>query len=118
MFIYHFAQVVVICFQISIFVLLETAEAPQPFREKWLWFAFKLVSLSYWKQQDLPLGSTRIVVICFQISIFVLLETAMQKTIYSINRLWFAFKLVSLSYWKQQSDLSKEYELGCDLLSN
>ena len=41
--------------------------------------------------------------ICFQISIFEPLETTELMMIYANMRLWFAFKLVSLNHWKQQS---------------
>ena len=45
-----FAQAVVICFQISIFEPLETTHNQKHYLLKWLWFAFKLVSLNHWKQ--------------------------------------------------------------------
>ena len=41
------------------------------------------------------------VVICFQISIFEPLKTAMQGLDAICILLWFAFKLVSLNHWKQ-----------------
>ena len=67
---------VVICFQISIFEPLETAmnNLSQAYLE--LWFAFKLVSLNHWKQHLDKAIEAKIVVICFQISIFEPLETA------------------------------------------
>ena len=43
---------VVICFQISIFEPLETTFAKKPLQQGALWFAFKLVSLNHWKQQN------------------------------------------------------------------
>ena len=43
---------VVICFQISIFEPLETTKNRQQCCCYWLWFAFKLVSLNHWKQQE------------------------------------------------------------------
>ena len=58
-----------------------------------------------------------LVVICFHFSIFVVLETAM---FYLLNRqimLWFAFILVSLSYWKQRIQWSGSQCGSCDLLS-
>ena len=48
--------------------------------------------------------------ICFQISIFEPLETTTVYSHYDGNRLWFAFKLVSLNHWKQRS------ENGCVLI--
>ena len=92
-----------------------------------LWFAFILLSLSYWKQPrrphlptwprcDLlsfyylcrtgnnscsPLNPPFFVVICFHFTIFVVLETTCEAVFPSVILLWFAFILLSLSYWKQ-----------------
>ena len=41
--------------------------------------------------------------ICFQISIFEPLETTWASIWSYVYRLWFAFKLVSLNHWKQQT---------------
>ena len=41
---------VVICFHFTTFAVLETAHHPQTIREMWLWFAFILLPLPYWKQ--------------------------------------------------------------------
>ena len=43
----------------------------------------------------------KLVVICFQISIFEPLNTAKTCVIWSRLSLWFAFKLVSLNHWIQ-----------------
>ena len=43
-------EYVVICFQISIFEPLETTTKHICYKERSLWFAFKLVSLNHWKQ--------------------------------------------------------------------
>ena len=67
---------VVICFQISIFEPLNTAENAQENIEELLWFAFKLVSLNHWIQHYAKEGVREPVVICFQISIFEPLNTA------------------------------------------
>ena len=48
----HLNKTVVICFHFSIFVLLETAVYTYEIKEVQLWFAFILVSLSYWKQHE------------------------------------------------------------------
>ena len=94
-------QPVVICFQISIFEPLETTQLLTKTFGSWLWFAFKLVSLNHWKQQE-PLGTLAgRVVICFQISIFEPLETTRVMRQMFGDQLWFAFKLVSLNHWKQ-----------------
>ena len=92
---------VVICFQISIFDPLETASAEMLTLPSLLWFAFKLVSLIHWKQRVDVDKTDTVVVICFQISIFDPLETALWKYTIRCNALWFAFKLVSLIHWKQ-----------------
>ena len=94
-----------------------------------LWFAFKLISLSYWIQQAVEegvgIGSCDLlsnlylchieysrlekkedlitVVICFQTYIFVILNTALLTFCALVYPLWFAFKLISLSYWIQRS---------------
>ena len=159
---------VVICFHFTIFVVLETTQAHPWRRRDWLWFAFILLSLSYWKQ----LGKGRIihwsgcdllsfyylcrtgnnwalywrpcssVVICFHFTIFVVLETTRMYSMvvrpccdllsfYYLCRtgnnmrsksatkiqLWFAFILLSLSYWKQQGGGKKHEVISCDLLS-
>ena len=70
---------VVICFQISIFEPLETASWIYWYRNVGLWFAFKLVSLNHWKQRPRVKKYMEEVVICFQISIFEPLETAIDK---------------------------------------
>ena len=109
---------VVICFQISIFEPLETTESECSSNESGLWFAFKLVSLNHWKQQQNVHSSCLTVVICFQISIFEPLETTRLISSPQTFSLWFAFKLVSLNHWKQLSVLFLHYKDSCDLLSN
>ena len=94
-------QRVVICFQISIFEPLETTNLQMWKDTNLLWFAFKLVSLNHWKQQNWEEKVKRFVVICFQISIFEPLETTFQSISGIHALLWFAFKLVSLNHWKQ-----------------
>ena len=47
-----------------------------------LWFAFKLISLSYWIQPYRRIYISQIVVICFQTYIFVILNTALQISTY------------------------------------
>ena len=66
-----------------------------------LWFAFKLVSLNHWEQLDEVLNARKIVVICFQISIFEPLGTIVGRKRRVSRMLWFAFKLVSLNHWEQ-----------------
>ena len=96
--------VVVICFQISIFEPLETTPLRFDTCSILLWFAFKLVSLNHWKQPYYQNHYYNKVVICFQISIFEPLETTIVKPEPCSVELWFAFKLVSLNHWKQQTD--------------
>ena len=135
---------VVICFQICIFVLVDTALFKiKQFRHK-LWFAFKFVFL-YWLIQRMPsaskvalscdllsnlyfcigwysresIGATQdLVVICFQICIFVLVDTAFAKFLSFADWLWFAFKFVFLYWLIQLTKLQASYHLCCDLLSN
>ena len=78
-----------------------------------MWLAFKLVSLSDWKQPLHWIKNFCWVVICFQISIFERLETTNAAWYYEKAALWFAFKLVSLSDWKQ---LNPEKSLCCSCL--
>ena len=96
-----FLTIVVICFQISIFEPLKTAFWIYNTFNTLLWFAFKLVSLNHWKQHFLIFYFNAIVVICFQISIFEPLKTALFNNTHYPILLWFAFKLVSLNHWKQ-----------------
>ena len=110
---------------------------------KLLWFAFILLSLSYWKQRPNPQRHPRcscdllsfyylcrtgnnftteevrksLVVICFHFTIFVVLETTPLILQGRICELWFAFILLSLSYWKQLCVQLYPPRLGCDLLS-
>ena len=97
-------QLVVICFQISIFEPLETTTVSLQQMFYALWFAFKLVSLNHWKQLVEMITNSIIVVICFQISIFEPLETTNGEQAPWTDELWFAFKLVSLNHWKQQEN--------------
>ena len=113
-----FLSTVVICFQISIFEPLKTAEIKQTKEDMELWFAFKLVSLNHWKQQKTSGVQSAKVVICFQISIFEPLKTARNLKRSESLMLWFAFKLVSLNHWKQQKLTDMRVRDCCDLLSN
>ena len=94
-------NLVVICFQISIFEPLETTNRAKCRRQTVLWFAFKLVSLNHWNNPGKQFTVNISVVICFQISIFEPLETTYPQIFHHKRRLWFAFKLVSLNHWKQ-----------------
>ena len=111
-------ELVVICFQISIFEPLKTTRPEHPFGEEVLWFAFKLVSLNHWKQPKITAADVTCVVICFQISIFEPLKTTIPSIAARNSWLWFAFKLVSLNHWKQRLPAMDLGTLCCDLLSN
>ena len=111
-------EMVVICFQISIFEPLNTAYPKKSNKQDVLWFAFKLVSLSHWIQHWQFIDWRSLVVICFQISIFEPLNTAIYRLLGLFYLLWFAFKLVSLSHWIQPVVFTKEGKSCCDLLSN
>ena len=137
------SRVVVICFHFTIFVVLETTQGRCIHAHQRLWFAFILLSLSYWKQLEkngLLLGERcdllsfyylcrtgnnpslccnlcRYVVICFHFTIFVVLETTRGRGSHLHPALWFAFILLSLSYWKQHKTQELKEVKGCDLLS-
>ena len=111
-------KLVVNCFQISNFVLWQTAWAMMPSLTKSLWIAFKLVILSYGKQRQKTRGSESLVVNCFQISNFVLWQTASSWMDTLFKLLWIAFKLVILSYGKQLRLFLLKIQSGCELLSN
>ena len=92
-------DVVVICFHFTIFVVLITTLSKQPSTPK----SCDLLSFYYLCRTDnngSPWSAiTCSVVICFHFTIFVVLITtnALYKDIE--NELWFAFILLSLSYW-------------------
>ena len=109
---------VVNCFQISNFVLWQTAMQEKHITMIMLWIAFKLVILSYGKQHRQVGKVLRSVVNCFQISNFVLWQTAFRFGYWEENQLWIAFKLVILSYGKQPMTRIIEYITRCELLSN
>ena len=92
---------VVICFHFSNFEPLETASPQWRIHGCSLWFAFILVTLSHWKQRSKYGWSIEAVVICFHFSNFEPLETASWSFTWYLERLWFAFILVTLSHWKQ-----------------
>ena len=117
-FIDNIEDLVVICFQISIFEPLKTALTAKARTKLPLWFAFKLVSLNHWKQPKRRNKVRKFVVICFQISIFEPLKTAVWFFILLVFLLWFAFKLVSLNHWKQRNEANERRKPCCDLLSN
>ena len=102
---------VVICFHFTIFVVLETTDQPFFITQSMLWFAFILLSLSYWKQHAERTNGWWLVVICFHFTIFVVLETTRSICDQHSCGLWFAFILLSLSYWKQRC-FSKGWKSG------
>ena len=111
-------NLVVNCFQISNFVLWQTAGEYLEEHLRLLWIAFKLVILSYGKQRLAKFQHLQRVVNCFQISNFVLWQTATRVKIFCLLMLWIAFKLVILSYGKQLFSIRKQTKCGCELLSN
>ena len=109
-----------------------------------LWFAFKFVFL-YWLIQLFRIIKNNlyscdllsnlyfcigwysaiyavhlffVVVICFQICIFVLVDTALSKETKLLLALWFAFKFVFLYWLIQLQGWKRKLEQSCDLLSN
>ena len=111
------ALLVVICFHFTIFVVLETTKTRRYNMENLLWFAFILLSLSYWKQLEELRVSIR--GRCDLLSFYYLCRTGNNKyrRYKGIYKLWFAFILLSLSYWKQLIETIKEQIECCDLLS-
>ena len=108
---------VVICFLFSIFDVLETTMEDDRNHRFLLWFAFFLVSLTYWKQPFCWEDIRYYVVICFLFSIFDVLETTEFLGQSSDWWLWFAFFLLSLTYWKQLGQSVHHIHCRCDLLS-
>ena len=106
-----------ICFHFTIFVVLETTVAACAHPWLQLWFAFILLSLSYWKQLCSPTLSPA--VSCDLLSFYYLCRTGNNLIIKltECKLLWFAFILLSLSYWKQRSPPPAIQGTGCDLLS-
>ena len=109
--------IVVICFHFTIFVVLETTNARNNIGSQVLWFAFILLSLSYWKQPQIQrvMKTSR----CDLLSFYYLCRTGNNNFRFSASYslLWFAFILLSLSYWKQRHTMIYTHNIGCDLLS-
>ena len=107
------------CDLLSFYYLCRTGNNADsiPFRLPGLWFAFILLSLSYWKQQSRRVKWMPPVVICFHFTIFVVLETTAGTAPFFASGLWFAFILLSLSYWKQPTAAPHPRAACCDLLS-
>ena len=93
--------VVVICFQSIIFDILKTTQFAGRFNIVLLWFAFNLLSLTYWKQRSSRIRTCK--ACCDLLSIYYLWHTENNKesVIHCGILLWFAFNLLSLTYWKQ-----------------
>ena len=108
---------VVICFHFTIFVVLETTTIRRYHIIVGLWFAFILLSLSYWKQ--LSFYSLFVHSCCDLLSFYYLCRTGNNWPRWRVRvwRLWFAFILLSLSYWKQRWASRTGTSLSCDLLS-
>ena len=134
---------VVICFHFTIFVVLTTTFFGGHVERLLLWFAFILLSLSYWQQlfyssifgelscdllsfyylcrTDNNVNTMSAlfpsVVICFHFTIFVVLTTTIGRSARDTDPLWFAFILLSLSYWQQRWRARNDAPRRCDLLS-
>ena len=108
---------VVICFHFTIFVVLETTTDCQTLCRT----GCDLLSFYYLCRtgNNLVLKTLRnwIVVICFHFTIFVVLETTNAFAVVAGSMLWFAFILLSLSYWKQPVLALPIFLCSCDLLS-
>ena len=136
-------DMVVICFHFTTFAVLETASPCRTCWMRWLWFAFILLPLPYWKQRITSASTSAAgcdllsfyylcrtgnswkmkirclmpVVICFHFTTFAVLETANSQRALCYIVLWFAFILLPLPYWKQRHNFRRNLRLGCDLLS-
>ena len=132
-----------ICFHFTIFVVLTTTNKRHVSYTYSLWFAFILLSLSYWQQLSNYRQKVKdscdllsfyylcrtdnngrgifkkldMVVICFHFTIFVVLTTTSWACLLPWIELWFAFILLSLSYWQQPALRAGFPRRGCDLLS-
>ena len=108
---------VVNCFQNRIFALSFTTTFNSSSDKAALWIAFRIVSLHYRSQQLLVTLLHLVVVNCFQNRIFALSFTT--RVIHSCyhNKLWIAFRIVSLHYRSQHFGFSKVQKEGCELLS-
>ena len=94
-------NLVVNCFQISIFAVANTTTVKHINIAKMLWIAFKLVSLQLQTQQAAEDKDIALVVNCFQISIFAVANTTFGSIEAERAMLWIAFKLVSLQLQTQ-----------------
>ena len=125
--IFSMSEIVVNCFQISIFAPRKTTlarvlcvrkalwiafklvslrqerqlAAGNPLPRIQLWIAFKLVSLRQERQPNYFASVTTLVVNCFQISIFAPRKTTRILKLWKPTQLWIAFKLVSLRQERQ-----------------
>ena len=108
---------VVICFQSIIFDILKTTRVRSSSPGHLLWFAFNLLSLTYWKQPSVI--KYRLVSRCDLLSIYYLWHTENNTLKFKNQRymLWFAFNLLSLTYWKQLVKIFISWQFCCDLLS-
>ena len=132
-----------ICFQLLIFVFLNTTLSIWHSSATSLWFAFNFWSLYFWTQPwyllllSLPCcdllstfdlcifehnsGRKRfscyLVVICFQLLIFVFLNTTEANKPAKPVQLWFAFNFWSLYFWTQLVGYDIRMDDSCDLLS-
>ena len=140
----HRTLQVVICFQIVSLTYWKTTESVCGGGRKLLWFAFKLY---LWRIEKQPITSAPscsgscdllsncifdvlknnkgcisylhpFVVICFQIVSLTYWKTTYTGLVPLPVMLWFAFKLYLWRIEKQPDRLKREFELGCDLLSN
>ena len=109
---------VVNCFQICIFVSDNTTGHYKGTPGKWLWIAFKFVSLYRIIQHGRCLHDTPLVVNCFQICIFVSDNTTNAQLDALREMLWIAFKFVSLYRIIQRVVITDSATACCELLSN
>ena len=106
-----------ICFHFTIFVVLETTDPADVSASD----GCDLLSFYYLCRTGNNVGlqgqEHHWVVICFHFTIFVVLETTEGGHDIASILLWFAFILLSLSYWKQPAQWQVRCRTSCDLLS-
>ena len=110
-------DVVVICFHFTTFAVLETTHRLAHPLVHLLWFAFILLPLPYWKQLHPNIYILRFR--CDLLSFYYLCRTGnnLEQIHFPSRRLWFAFILLPLPYWKQPPHAIRVYYHRCDLLS-
>ena len=81
-----------------------------------LWIALNYVSLKYWIQRYMMEMKKWLVVNCFELCIFEILNTTLSAYSLKIHSLWIALNYVSLKYWIQLRNTRNNIADCCELL--